>query len=94
MLDQLGAALLAGRQRPRVGVGQQRARGIVELDAGEDLAHALGRAAISGECAATLTGSTMRSLGAQLLGRLGRAFDRGALATDHDLARASCDWRR
>ena len=41
---------------------------------------------ISGECAATLTGSRMRALGAELARLLGRALDGDALTADHDLA--------
>ena len=36
VLDELGAALLAGGQRPRVGVGQQRRARVVEFDVRED----------------------------------------------------------
>ena len=39
VLDQLGTGTVAGRDRPGVGVGEQRDRRVVEGDPGEDIAH-------------------------------------------------------
>ena len=77
---------VAGGQRARVGIGQQRRAAGRGTRRREDLAHPVGGVGHERRVGGDADRQHDGALGAQVLGLLRGAFDRGPLAADHDLA--------
>ncbi len=95
VLDELRPARLGGRDRARIGVGEER-RGRDRGTGRRRARHASPRPprAISGEWAATETGRTMARLRAEGLRDLGGGLDRGAFAARRRPGPGRSGWRR
>ena len=86
VLDELRPAGLRGRQRTRVGVGEERRIGVVEGDARQRRPHALGRLGHHRRVGRDRDGQHDRSLGAQGPGELRAGLDRRTGTRDDHLA--------